>query len=74
MRLIAMILIVGGVLALLLGGFSYTKNDKKADLGPIEVHVKDKEHVDLPPILGGVALGLGIVLLAMTTRRGRLAA
>ena len=46
MRLIALVLIVAGVLALVYGGFSYTKDTQHTKLGPIEFTVKDQERVN----------------------------
>jgi len=62
-RLLALILIVLGVLALAYGGFSYTKTTHKADLGPVQMEVKDKERVNVPMWAGVVAVGAGVLLL-----------
>jgi len=61
--LIGALLIVIGVIALAYQGFSYTKREKVIDIGPIEATTETKEHVPLPPILGIVAVGAGVVLL-----------
>jgi hypothetical protein len=47
---IAALLILLGIVGFVRGGFSYTKDTDKAKLGPIEVHVKDKEHVRISPL------------------------
>ena len=47
-QIIAVILIVAGVLGLLYGGFSYTKETQEAKIGPLELSVKDKETVNVP--------------------------
>ncbi len=61
--IIGLILIVVGIIALAYGGFSYTKREKIIDAGPLQVSA-DREHtVPLPPILGALALGGGIVLV-----------
>jgi hypothetical protein len=54
-KLIGVILIVAGVLALLYGGFSFTKETHDFKLGPIELSVKEKESVNVP-IWAGVGL------------------
>ena len=59
----SLILIVGGVLALAYGGFTYTKESHQAKLGPIEFTVKDKERVNIPVWAGAGALALGLFLL-----------
>ena len=63
-QIVAILLIVGGVLALAYRGFSYTKETHDAKIGPLEVHVSEKEHVDLPVWLGAGAVLAGVVLLA----------
>ena len=60
---VAILLIVAGALGLAYGGFSYTKETHKADLGPIHLQVKEKEHVNVPAWAGGGAIALGVVLL-----------
>jgi hypothetical protein len=69
MRWIGVGLIVLGILGLALGGFSFTKEEKKAELGPLEVRVEERERVRVPPWLGFVAIGAGIVLVAADVRR-----
>ena len=68
MRMLALFLIVGGVLALAYGGFTYTKETHEADLGPIELKVKDKEHVNIPVWAGVAAVGAGALLLVVPAR------
>jgi len=67
---IGIILIVLGALALAYQGFSYTTEEKIADIGPIEASAEKEESVSIPPILGGVALAGGIVLVLVGIRRG----
>jgi hypothetical protein len=59
----ALILIIGGVLALAYGGFTYTKETHDAKIGPIEFSVQEKETVNIPIWAGAGALALGIFLL-----------
>jgi len=62
-RIAAVVLIVGGVLGLVYGNFSYTKETHKAKIGSIELSVKDKETIDVP-VWGGVgAIAIGGLLL-----------
>jgi hypothetical protein len=66
-KLLGAVLLVLGILALAYGGFSYTKDTDKVDVGPIHVTVKDKETVNIPLWAGvGVAIVGGILL----ARRG----
>lgn len=62
-RILAIALIVGGALALGYGGFSYTKEDHQAKLGPIEINVQEKKDVNIPVWAGVGAIVLGGVLL-----------
>ena len=63
------ILIILGVLALVFKGFSFTDRDSH-DLGPVDIVTEERETVPVSPILGGVAIVGGIVLL-LTSRRSR---
>jgi len=63
MKAIGIILIVLGVLALAYGGFTYTREKKVLDLGPIQASRKETNTVALPPILGVAAIIGGGVLL-----------
>jgi uncharacterized membrane protein YidH (DUF202 family) len=62
-RIIAVVLIVIGVAALAWGGISYTREEKVLDLGPIEATAETRDTIPLPPILGVVAIGAGVILL-----------
>jgi hypothetical protein len=65
MRMIAIALLVAGVLGLVYGGFSYTKQTHDAKLGPLEISVSEKERVNVP-VWAGVALVIaGGALLLM---------
>jgi hypothetical protein len=62
-------LAVLGVLALVYQGFSYTRQKNILDIGPIHATANTQEHVPLPPIVGGLALAAGAILLAMGARQ-----
>ena len=67
-KLIGVLLIVFGVLALAYGGFSYTKREKVLDLGPIEATTEKHKTVPISPIVGAAAVVGGIVILATGSR------
>ena len=67
-KILAIALIVGGILALVYGGFSYAEERHDVDLGPVEFGITEKEHVDLPNWVGIVAIGLGAGLLLIPGR------
>ena len=62
-QIVALLLIVGGVLALAYRGFSYTKETHEAKIGPLELNVKEREYVNVPVWLGVGAVVVGAVLL-----------
>lgn len=68
-KIIALVLIVGGALALAYGGFSYTKSSSEANLGPISVEVKDKEQVNIPMWAGIAAVVIGGIMLVVPGKR-----
>jgi len=65
LRIVAIVLIVAGGLALAYGGFSYTKETHQAKIGPIELSMKEKQDVNVPQWLGIGAIVLGAVLLVV---------
>ena len=56
-------LIVAGVLGLMYGSFSYTKETHQAKLGPIELSVKERQTVNVPVWAGVGAIAIGGALL-----------
>jgi hypothetical protein len=67
-RLIAVILIVLGILGLLYGQFSYTKETHEAKIGPLDLTVRDKETVNVPTWVGVAAIVVGTGLLIARRR------
>jgi hypothetical protein len=68
-KLLAIALITAGILALVYGSFSYTKETHEAKLGPIEMSVKDKETVAVPVWVGVGAIVAGGALLLSGGRK-----
>jgi hypothetical protein len=68
-RIIGIILIVIGVIAFVWGGVFWTDRDTVIDAGPLQVQTAEREGFALPPILGGIALVGGIILLLVPQRR-----
>jgi hypothetical protein len=62
-------LLVLGVLSLAYLGITYTTHKKVVDIGPIQATKEEKQTIPLPPILGGIALVGGVVLLMAGTKR-----
>jgi hypothetical protein len=61
----AIVLLVAGVLGLVYGGFSYTRETHEAKVGPLEISISEKQRVNVP-MWAGVALviaGGGLLLM-----------
>jgi hypothetical protein len=63
------VLIALGVLALAYQGFTYTSKEKVVDLGPLKVEAERQRTVALPPVIGGAAVAVGVVLVLVGARR-----
>ena len=68
-KIAAIVLIVAGVLGLVYGSFSYTKETHEAKLGPIELSVKDRQRVNVPIWAGVGAIVAGGALLVFGSRK-----
>ncbi len=65
LKVVGIVLIIVGALALAYGGFTYTKQTDEARIGPIAVQVQEKRHVNIP-LWGGMAVVvLGVILLVI---------
>lgn len=71
MKILGVILILAGILALAYGGFSYTTRKRAVDLGPLQIETKTKHQVFLPPILGVAGIIVGGALLFVSRSQGR---
>ncbi|HUR88883.1 MAG TPA: hypothetical protein VMZ74_07350 [Ramlibacter sp.] len=69
-RIVAIVLIVAGALALVYGGFSYTKDTTAVKLGPLELSVKEKQEVNVPMWAGVAAIVAGGLLLVLGGKKG----
>jgi len=68
-RIAGIILIVLGIAGFFTGGFSFTKETTKAQVGPVAIQVKEKESINVPQWLSLGAIVLGGVLLVVGARR-----
>ena len=62
-KIVAILLIAAGILGLVYGQFSYTKDTQEAKVGPFELKVTDKETVNIPVWAGVGAIVVGALLL-----------
>jgi len=67
-NLAGILLIVFGAVTLAYHGFTYTKPEKVAQIGPLEVTSNTEKTVYFPPILSGLCLAAGIVLVVVGRR------
>lgn len=68
-RIAGIVLIVLGLVGFFTGGFSFTKDTKQAQLGPIELSVKEKESVNIPQWLSLGAVVAGVLVLVVGARK-----
>lgn len=68
-KIVAIVLVLGGVLGLVYGGFSYTKETQEAKLGPLELSVKETQTVNVPVWAGVAALVAGGGLLLFSSKK-----
>ena len=61
--LVGVLLIILGIVGLAYPRISYTTREKIVDLGPIEATKETKKSIPLPPVLGGLSLAGGVILL-----------
>jgi len=68
-KILALVLIVAGVVALAVGSFSYTRDKTAVKLGPMELSVKERETVNVPVWAGIAAIVVGGVLFVLGSKR-----
>lgn len=69
MKVIGFVLITLGILSLLYGGISYSRQRTVFDVGSIKATATEQHNVPLSPIVGGVAIVAGLLLLVVPRRR-----
>lgn len=67
-RIVGLVLVIIGLISLLWGGISWTREKTIVDIGPIEARSQERETIPLPPIVGGIALVAGAILLVARER------
>lgn len=68
-QVVGILLIVFGLISLIWGGISWTREETVLDLGPIEATTRERESIPIPPIIGGLLLAGGVVLLVVRPRQ-----
>jgi UPF0716 family protein affecting phage T7 exclusion len=67
-RIVGLVLVIIGLVSLFLGGISWTREKTIVDIGPIQARSQERKTLPLPPILGGVMLAAGAILLVIPGR------
>jgi TRAP-type C4-dicarboxylate transport system permease small subunit len=67
-KITAIVLMVAGVLGLVYGGFTYTKDSQSTKIGALELSVKDKQWVGVPVWVGAGAILIGGAMLVIRKR------
>jgi len=68
-QLIGIVLVIVGLISLIWGGISWTRQTAVVDVGPFEARAEERETLPLPPIIGGIAFAGGVLLLVTSRRR-----
>ena len=69
MKLIGILLIVFGIVALAIGGISYIDREKVLDIGPLEATTETRKTIPLSPIAGIASIVAGVALVSVGARR-----
>jgi len=69
MKLIGFVLMIAGLLALVYGGVNYNRERTVVDVGPFKATATEQHNVPLSPIVGGIALVGGMVLVMLPRKR-----
>jgi hypothetical protein len=68
-RIVGLVLVIVGLVGLLWGGIGWTREKTVVDLGPIEARKTEHKSIPIPPVVGGLVLAAGVVLLIVPARR-----
>lgn len=69
MKILGILLVIGGILALVYGGIHYDRQRTVVDMGPLKATATEQKNIPIPPIAGGIALVAGIALLVVPKKR-----
>lgn len=70
LMILGIALLVLGVISLAYQGLTYTTREKVLEIGPIKATKETERTIPLPPVLGGLALIGGVVMVVAAARRG----
>ncbi|MCL4799261.1 MAG: hypothetical protein KJ025_06715 [Burkholderiales bacterium] len=69
LQIVGVLLIVAGVLGVVFGSFSFTKETHEAKVGPIELSLKEKQTVNVPVWASVGAIVVGGLLLVVGSKK-----
>jgi hypothetical protein len=69
--ILGVVLTIAGAVLLSYPGVVVTKREKVLDFGPLQATAERQELVPFPRLIGATVLGSGIVLLVLSSRKGR---
>ncbi|HEY6978714.1 MAG TPA: hypothetical protein VH396_20595 [Chitinophagaceae bacterium] len=69
MKAFGIVLIIAGILMLVFRSFSFTKEEKVIDAGPLEVNKKENKTIGWPVYAGGVAVAAGVIILVAARKK-----
>ena len=67
--IIGIILIIVGIVGFAWGGLGWNEKKKDAQLGPLEISHTESHGISFPPIVSGICLVGGIVLVVVGSRK-----
>ena len=71
MKIVGIVLVLAGILALAYGGFTYTTHKRAVDMGPLQIETSKRHQVFIPPILGISGIIVGGALLFIGRSKGQ---
>ncbi|HXH06262.1 MAG TPA: hypothetical protein VNI83_06695 [Vicinamibacterales bacterium] len=69
LRIVGLVLIIGGIVALAIGGIPYTRERTVIDVGPVEARAETREEFRIPAVASLAAIAAGVVLVVLPSRR-----
>ena len=71
MKILGVVLVLAGIVALAYGGFTYTTHKRAVDMGPVQIETSRKHRVFFPPVLGISGIVVGGALLFVFRSKNR---
>lgn len=68
-KIVAIVLIVIGIVGLGYGGITWTRQAKVAEVGDLHLTHDKTESLPIPPVVGGICLVAGAIILMKGSRR-----